>query len=673
MASRRIVPLFVAAIALLVGAWFAVERATRSVLASLAPFAASEDESASLRAPRAVDLAANTAPSERALPPKSGVRGRLIDAVTGAPIAHWKVSMITPGNVRNVQVAQAAEFAGILRDRLKLPPGAVTEYTLEGSKFELGLTDQLATVRGEGAKIGPGDYTVHIVLPNIAISQQPDSSAAVDPPPAQDANEAGAKPTDLVNGGDDAGAAQAAIAQLAHGTAASNAAAEGQASEEAQAGVEPAVARLARFQLRADQAPPIVLKYVFKSAEIPTGGAEQESASVFRNLVLNAMDQRSAQGHFVHAFRAADVGRHLRRGGVGDNVVETTTDDDGRFEFACPEGDESFLVLDTPDHLDATPRSWPLGPTASACLHEITWKVTFERIGILRGRVLDADTNEPVPGLGVGLRAKGLGLDHGDARWDMVTDERGEFATPYTLNAGHIELLFADGSEHEFQVGRDEIEFTAPADEAQRAEFRVHPGPTFRFLPRLTSDEIQGDLALRFVNLVPANLPPGTDNPLAQWRADDLHKEECVWFRGPASVRREHAGPIYAEWTAADGLVFGRVEIESIAPVDPNALPVAFSISASVHGTVRVPARAAGASPNDENGVEVEGAHVRVLDASGAVLGEWTTDEMGQYLIPGLQGSRAATIEARHPKHGSASTSVALRNGEPAQVDLTLK
>src|SRR5207248_3343349 len=129
----------------------------------------------------------------------------------------------------------------------------------------------------------------------------------------------------------------------------------------------------------------------------------------------------------------------------------------GRFEFACPDGDDSSLSLQAPDHLNATPNHRQLGPTSSACITEITWKVTVKRIGRLRGRVLDADTKKPLSELAVGVRAPDVGWGS-EFRFDAVTDAQGQFTTPFTLKAGHVELLFADGADQEFVAGREEIE-----------------------------------------------------------------------------------------------------------------------------------------------------------------------------------------------------------------------
>jgi hypothetical protein len=648
--TRRIVSLLVAAIALCAGAWYAVDRAMRNdpLAAIVAPFDApsSDHDGDEIVAPQSVDLSVSEAGSERVLPPKPGVRGRLIDAETGAPIAHWKVCMITPKN------APSTELADILRARLQLPPGAEVQVSADGASFVLGLTDQLATVRTvESPDAHRTALDKEIELANNAIQHGRTLPPGLS---VRYAHESGAQ----------------VAAPIAAG-----------ASDEQQQ-LPNAVQPTAMDELRGHHA---LADFAFRTVRIKlavdgssdaSGGSEEVPSSVFHTIVSNAVDEQSLR------VRPGEVLRHLRVAGSGSDLAETTTDDDGRFEFPCPDSDGGSLLLDTPEHVDVTPSHWPLGPSNSACITEITWKVTVKHTGFLRGRVLDADTKKPVAGLGVGVRATELDLHHGGARWDIVTDAQGEFATPFTLQVGRVELLFADGADQEFAVGREEIEFTAPEDDSgSRIDFLVHAGPTFRFLPRLTGDEIQGDLALRFVNLVPAHLAPGAPNPLAQWHADDLHKEDCVWFRGPSSVRREHDGPVYAEWTATDGLVFGRVEIPSIAPVDPNPLPVAFTISASVHGTVSVhrtvsvPAseRSALGHTNAERNDEVEGALVRVLDARGAVLGEWTTDEMGQYLIPGLEASRAATIEARHPRLGAASAPIALQNGEPAQVDLKLK
>lgn len=211
--------------------------------------------------------------------------------------------------------------------------------------------------------------------------------------------------------------------------------------------------------------------------------------------------------------------------------VRTTTDANGWFRFDCPADPDVELVLIANDGEWLPDATYSFAGLDSPCRETIEWRVEIAAGRAVTGRVLDARTLEPLSGITLSIAGERGRHERAD------TDADGRFTTDGSFPLGHVAIELSDGD--------DPARIDATPREAELAVARTGDelvvlasiGPTFRFTfahadvedgagKRIVvhQEHDANDVEARFVGAEPwpgvaeaAGLEPSA-NPFADWR-----------------------------------------------------------------------------------------------------------------------------------------------------------
>jgi hypothetical protein len=639
MRASRPILAYACAAALLVfaGSWFVSPR--ERAPAALAP--ASADEPDSVRESAVLEVASAPAQSKREAPLPPAIRGRLVDASTGDPLAGWTIRLEGPAAVpaaaalqqllarsieANVSPHQPAELRFVVK-------ASTPEDEFKRGVLEAALATAQQTQEGTTAASAP-DVRLELSramqamrdaqLVPVAPTIEPPSPEPTAPDPVP-----GDAPVDLH-------AEAPPVPQLDATTTITLPQAELTFARAAISGVDVSAPGRVDVSYRVEAGTLLAGSFRMAVAEQARGSAWQGSRPVLLDGGTDLHIEASRITFFAPQFGGESAPTTL---------FECTTDADGRFELPCPDRDDTWLSLDPQGPLEANPARHTIGSASLACSTPITWKVRLEERARAHVRVLDAATDEPVPYLTVGV--------HG-ARTEetCTTDAEGRFTTSKRFTVGSIRATFRDGPENaDVPCDDPRAEITAAEDEIV---FRVTIGPTFRF--RCANDPDLASARVRIRGLVAVRSVVEPDH-LGSWMT--LRGDEVAFLRSNVPVEQLGSGAAFAEIVASDGLRRARIVLpHHTGRGEP--LDVTYSLGAQIHGRVL-----------DAEGNPVGSASVDAVDAEGVELDGTITAEDGTWRITGLDPRVVSRIVVASGAK-LAERTMPLESGQDHELDVEL-
>lgn len=275
----------------------------------------------------------------------------------------------------------------------------------------------------------------------------------------------------------------------------------------------------------------------------------------------------------------------------------TVTDAQGRFAFDCPE--DSDVVLAIVPH----ERDWFDGATlrpssATLCSEPIDWRVERSEGALVRGRVVDVRTMEPIEGLTLALRGER------DEVEEILTDADGRFATSTSFPSGALDLTARDGDDPtRIELEPREARVPRASEPNDELLLLARLGPTLhlRFQTR-ESLEVGGErvsneqelpagaVELRIRGAQPVAFAAGDVNPFAEWRAardaDDEALPGLGWVRWPTPIEWPRGGGVL-ELRSTDRAWASSVPIRPVgALTDVEGTTVVLERAARIAGTL---------------------------------------------------------------------------------------
>lgn len=310
----------------------------------------------------------------------------------------------------------------------------------------------------------------------------------------------------------------------------------------------------------------------------------------------------------------------------------TTTDADGRFRFDCPDGAVHSLQLVLADEEWSADAEYGFLEPERACDAEFTWRVELLPSAHVRGRVLDATTNAPVAELELLLRGAG------DAEFRVTTDADGRFDVDGKVPAGGLALSARDVSDLDLDL---DVELAPASAQAVSGENELllfaDIGPTWRLEFQHEYDE-EGEpvctpLESRLVEVrlalgAAGPARDGGEPPFDAWIPLRVDESDAGWFRLPRPVPL--GGAVAARFQTRDRAWVGSARLVR----GPAAQLVVLHASSGLD--VHAERARDGAA---------DAWRARVVDAFDAVLDEEPLDADGDAEFRGLDGGLARAVE----------------------------
>ncbi|MBI5362856.1 MAG: hypothetical protein HZA53_06730 [Planctomycetes bacterium] len=564
--------------------WFALRAPETAPKASVAAGTATEGvTSARTSAPSATAIEEERAPQgEERVARTPEVRGRLIDATTGLPLAGRTIELRARKRPSvDARLGDAGRLAQLLQGRLATGSSdpAVVFTGLPGPDG----TDSVEQRRETAVKLTRFMHEVRVRHDALRAANEP-------APPRQSETEPGVEVSAV-------GVVSAAPGQESVAPPFDVEVAQG---EFLAARVH--IAALGQLRANVGDGEALVVQRSHVAQDLSRLLIQQ---SIERGQFLTASElvlQDAAGTSF--SISGFDGGRPTLAWPVGTRLppplrtlATTNTDDQGRFRFDCPEEldvELEFVPRDDDWVEDAT---WTFPEAGSACRDAIEWRLDLAPGSRVTGRVLDARTQAPVPELTLELR--------GARDWveSLTTDDDGRFASSTIFPAGPIEWTVHDGSE-ERRIAVEPRDGKVERARAGAPELVLLAamGPTWRF--RFSQAQVEqalgkpvrtlqehdgGGVEVRLVGAEPWPGWEGSGNPFAEWQP--VHREEDerpAFVRYPVAPKLPRGGA-WAEFRSSDGAWCGAARLTD----SPEAHDVELHESARVEVIVQLPEDAA--------------------------------------------------------------------------------
>jgi len=350
-------------------------------------------------------------------------------------------------------------------------------------------------------------------------------------------------------------------------------------------------------------------------------------------------------------------------------VLETTTDSEGGFEFARTRAGAARIAVLAREGWTEGLSARELTPEEADATEELQLLVPLLTRAVVRGTILESRTGQPFPFAGVRLGS-------GDELEALRSDLEGGFVSRSEYPAGTLAVRVLDrDAEGATELTSLSIEHAPESDRA--VELRVTAGPTLLLRPQGVAAAEQ---SLWQARIVERRGDPELSGRILRspsgWvlAAPDDSMEERAW----SDLTTREGPPLWLRYSEVE-----HEPEEGFAPFvqlrSPNETHVGEARLRSTVGVqslpIQVPLREVGSlrgKISDREGAAVAGATIWLDQAErGLALGPWQTDEEGSYLLPDLDlGSYAMTVSA--PLRPALVRSIELSSGINPPAELVL-
>ena len=422
----------------------------------------------------------------------------------------------------------------------------------------------------------------------------------------------------------------------------------------------------------------------------PRDRHDDDTPAVRRHALLGG-----PRGRVVSAEDGSPLaGVRVRTAFAGRVEAETISDADGRFWLPRPERQRRNVEVDDTHWRTLEPRH-RLDDETSSGAREIVLRVEPLPGSILRGRIVDGVTGEPVPDFAVQVSGPWR-ADSNDEHYVyltrapedfyadvFVTDATGRFASDGPLAHGDYQLEFFDREREGGTLSSvirpgEELYEHGAGDEVH--EHHLSIGPTYRFDLELPAGVHVEDLYANFPVATEATLadrspdasgavPPRVRTYSNNW----LRTGERPWVRFPARTPGARApaapdadalavGPYTLEVRCYNGLWLGSAEVDSIVGVHERVVRIRLEPRSVIRGEVR-----------GVDGDTIQGARVRahLADQPNGAVVEDHTDGDGRFELEHLPLGNVR-LDVSLEFHETWSTTVTTEPNGEYELDVEL-